>query len=206
MRSVLISGEGPSFSAGVDLNEFAGGTPDSARALIVGLRDLCAEARTLPLPVACAIRGHCVGGALELALAADLRVCTPGARFSMPEVAVGLPSVIDAALLVSYIGLGRAREMVLTGDGIDAEQALAWGLVNRVVPEEHLLEAALGLLERVTRHEPPVVRAQKEVVESWLNDPFRVAVDGSVEVLVDSFRSGIPQRTARELLERRPAG
>jgi enoyl-CoA hydratase/carnithine racemase len=203
VRAVIITGEGTSFSSGVDLHEFADGSPETGLTLIETLKDLCAEARTSPKPVVCAIRGHCLGGALELALASDLRVCTPDASFGMPEVAVGLPSVIDAALLVPYVGLGRARELVLTGDPIGAEQALAWGLVNRVVSSEQLLDEALALAERVSRHHPSTVRAQKELIEDWLNEPLQDAIDGSVGFLVEAFRDGLPQRTARELLGRR---
>ncbi len=203
VRAVVITGEGPSFSAGVDLSEFARANPESAKTLIETLKDLCAEARTSPKPVVCAIRGHCLGGALELALAADLRICTRDAQFGMPEVGVGLPSVIDAALLVHYVGLGRARELVLTGDPIGAEQALAWGLVNRVVPSERLLEDAIALAARVARHHPSVIRAQKELVEDWLNEPLADAIEGSVGFLVEAFREGVPQRTARDLLARR---
>src|SRR5207248_2373891 len=83
----------------------------------------CGQIRNLPKPVAVAVRGHCLGGALEMAVAADFRVCAPDARFGMPEVTVGLPSVIDAALLMQYIGVGRAKEMLRTGEPIGAEQA-----------------------------------------------------------------------------------
>ena len=202
VRAVLITGEGPSFSAGVDLHEFESASAESALTLIETLKDLCAEARNSPLPIGCAIRGHCLGGALELALAADLRVCAAGASFGMPEVAVGLPSVIDAALLVPYLGLGRTRELLLTGDSISAETALQWGLVNSVVADSELLDATLALLGRVTRHHAGVIRAQKELIEDWLNEPLQDAIDGSVGFLVESFREGTPQRTARELLAR----
>lgn len=203
MRAIVVTGEGASFSAGVDLHEFERGSPETAITLIESLKDLCAEARSSPHPVACAIRGHCLGGALELALAADFRLCTPDAQFGMPEVVVGIPSVIDAALFVPFVGLGRARELLLTGDSIGAEQALAWGLVNRVVEPAHLLEETLALLERVTRHHPPAIRAQKELIEEWLNEPLQEAIDGSVGYLAESFRDGVPQRTAGELLRRR---
>jgi enoyl-CoA hydratase len=201
-RAVLISGAGGSFSAGVDLSLFAQGTPASALDLIQSLKDLCAAARTLTKPVACAIRGHCLGGALEVALAADFRVCTPDASFGMPEVVIGIPSVIDAALFEHYIGLGRTREMLLTGDSIGAPQALDWGLVNRVVEPDRLLEEAEALLGRVTRHHPPAIRAQKELIEDWLNQPLQEAIEGSMPFLVDAFREGAPQRIAGERLRR----
>ncbi len=203
VRGVIVTGEGPSFSGGVDLNEFARGTPDSVHGLIDTLRDLCACARNLPKPIACAIRGHCLGGALEFALACDIRVCSPDALFGMPEVAVGIPSVIDAALFRHYIGLGRAKEMLLTGDLVAAGEAAAWGLVNRVVAGPALLEAAVEMVGRITRHSPAAVRAQKELIEDWMNQPLVESIESSMAVLVDSFRDGTPQRIAREILERR---
>ena len=203
VRAVVITGEGSSFSAGVDLNEFANGSADSAHALIEMLKDLCALIRNMPKPVAVAVRGHCLGGALEVAMASDFRVCAPDASFGMPEVAVGLPSVIDAALLMHYVGLGRAKEMLLTGEPIGAEQALAWGLVNRVVEADRVLPQAVALAATVAGHHPSTVRAQKELIEDWLNEPLEESIENSIPFLVESFREGVPQKTAREILERR---
>ncbi|HEX6349562.1 MAG TPA: enoyl-CoA hydratase-related protein [Candidatus Dormibacteraeota bacterium] len=203
VRGVVITGAGSSFSAGVDVGEFASGTADSAHALIEMLKDLCAQIRNLSKPVAVAVRGYCLGGALEVALAADFRVCAPDAHFGMPEVSVGLPSVIDAALLMQYIGLGRAKEMLLTGEPITAEQALAWGLVNRVVDAESVVPEAAALVVRVAAHHPSTVRAQKELIEDWLNEPLEESIENSIGFLVEAFREGVPQRAARELLERR---
>jgi len=202
VRGLVITGEGAAFSAGVDVSEFATGNPDSARALIEMLKDLCAQIRNLPKPVAVAVRGHCLGAALEVAVAADFRVCSPDAQFGMPEVAVGLPSVIDAALLMQYVGLGRAKEMLLTGEPISAEQALAWGLVNRVVEPDSLVDAAVALVARVAGHHPSTVRAQKELIEDWLNEPLEESIENSIPFLVEAFREGVPQRAAREMLER----
>src|SRR5438309_3682918 len=98
IRGVILAGAGPSFCAGVDLHEFAEATPDSARLLIGALRVLCLTVRGLSKPIACAIQGHCLGGALELATCADFRIATPKAQLGMPEVVLGLPSVIDAVM------------------------------------------------------------------------------------------------------------
>jgi enoyl-CoA hydratase len=203
VRALIITGEGPSFSAGVDLHEFANGNADSARALIEMLKDLCALIRNMPKPVAVAVRGHCLGAALEMAMAADFRVCTGDASFGLPEISVGLPSVIDAALLMQYIGLGRAKEMLLTGDPITAEQALAWGLVNRVVKADRVVADAVALATRVAAHHTSTVRAQKELIEDWLNEPLEESIENSIPFLVESFREGVPQKAAREMLERR---
>src|SRR5438067_12981533 len=134
VRGLVLAGAGPSTCAGVDLHEFASGTPDSIRRLIGLLAGACAAIRRCPKPVALAIQGHCLGAGLELACACDLRVAAGGALLGMPEGVLGIPSVIDAALIERHVGLGRARELILTGDPITAEQALEWGLVSRVVP------------------------------------------------------------------------
>ena len=171
------------------------------RRLIEALRDLCATVRTLPKPVVCAIHGHCLGGALELAASCDFRVCTPDARLGMPEVSLGIPSVIDAVMLAHHIGAGRARELLLTGDPIDGETAYAWGLANRLAPPEALARTAADLLRQVTRHAPEVIAAQKTLHQQWLDLPYSEAVERSIEPLLDAVRAGRPQQAARALLE-----
>lgn len=197
---VVIEGTPPDTSAGVDLHEFADATPDSVRALIRALAETCAAARLSPKPVAMAIQGHCLGGALELACACDVRVATPGAQLAMPEVALGIPSVIDAALLERHLGLSRAAELVLTGEPISGEAAAGWGLVNRLAPADGLLAAARDLLGRITRHRGTAIASQKRVLQSWLDLPLSEAVARSQEELATSFEDGEPQRRARELL------
>jgi enoyl-CoA hydratase/carnithine racemase len=120
----------------------------------------------------------------------------------MPEVHLGIPSVIDAALIERHVGAGRARELILTGEPIDAEQALAWGLVNRVLPVADLLDGCRVLLERVTRHPAATIERQKRLFADWWNLPVDEAVERSKEELVASFATGIPQRLAAERLRR----
>jgi enoyl-CoA hydratase/carnithine racemase len=203
VRGLVLAGEGPSFCAGVDLDEFAHGSPESGRALILALKDVCAALRELPKPVACVIQGHCLGGALELAACCDFRVCAPDARLGMPEVWLGIPSVIDAVMLAHHVGVGRARELLLTGESIDAETAYRWGLANRLVPRERLVEAGLELVGQVSRHDPAVVAAQKRLHQQWLELPYTQAVERSVEFLLESFRAGRPQRIATDRLRAR---
>jgi enoyl-CoA hydratase len=203
IRAVVVAGVPPSTCAGVDLAEFAEGTPERVRRLIGALAGACAAVRHCPRPVAMAIQGHCFGGALELACACDFRVATPDAVLAMPEVLLGIPSVIDAALIERHVGAGRARELILTGEPIGAEQALAWGLVNRVVPEERLLETCRELLDLVTRHDPAAIGRQKRLFADWENLPLDEAIERSQEALVESFADGAPQRLAKERLQKR---
>lgn len=201
-RGVVVAGVPPSTSAGVDLAELADGTPDSIRRLIGALAAACAAARRCPKPVAMAIRGHCFGGALELACACDFRVAATGALLAMPEVLLGIPSVIDAALIERHAGAGRARELILTGEPITAEQALAWGLVNRVVPEERLLEGCRELVGLAARHDPEAIGRQKRLFAAWQNLPLDEAIERSKEELAASFAGGVPQRLAKERLRK----
>jgi len=200
VRGIILAGEGPSFCAGVDLHEFAEGSPESGRALIHALRDLCAAVRHTSKPVACAIQGHCLGGALELAACCDFRVCAPDARLGMPEVFLDIPSVIDAVMLTHQIGASRAHEMLLTGESISGDTAYAWGLANRLAPVERLIETAADLLRLVTRHAPEVIAAQKRLHQQWLDLPYSEAVERSIEPLVEAFGSGRPRAIATDRL------
>jgi len=193
---VILAGAGPSFCAGVDLHEFAEGTPETARELIAALAELCRTVRVLPQPLACAIQGHCLGGALELAACCDFRVCTADAQLGMPEVFLGIPSVIDAVMLGHLIGTARARELLLTGDSISGETAYAWGLATRLARAEDLVNVAAALLRRVTRHSGPTIAAQRKLHQDWLDLPYAEAVEHSQQALVDAFHSGAPQRLA----------
>lgn len=202
VRGAVLAGAGPSFSAGVDLHEFASGSPSSGRTLIHALRDLCATVRTLDKPVACAIQGHCLGGALELAACCDFRIATADASLGMPEVHLGIPSVIDAVMLVRHVGAGRAYELLLTGDPISGQTAYEWGLVNRLSPVDDLIPTACELLRLVTRHAPDVIAAQKRLHQQWLDLPYTEAVERSIQPLVDAFGSGLPQRIAGARIRR----
>jgi enoyl-CoA hydratase/carnithine racemase len=196
VRGILLAGAGPSFSAGVDLHEFAAASPDSAWALIGALGELCATVRSLRKPVACAIQGYCLGGALELAACADFRVATSDAQLGMPEVLLGIPSVIDAVMLGHLIGVGRAHELLLTGAPISGETAFQWGLVNRLAAPGDLIVVAADLVRLATRHLPEVIAAQKRLHQQWLELPYSKAVERSVDPLVDAIRTGRPQQLA----------
>jgi enoyl-CoA hydratase len=203
VRGVIVAGTPPSTCAGVDLSEFAWGTPASARRLIAALAGCCAAARACSKPVAMAIQGHCYGGGLELACACDFRVAAPGALLAMPEVMLGIPSVIDAALIERHVGMGRARELILTGEPITAETALDWGLLNRVVAAERLLDVCGALVGKVTRHDPAAIARQKQLFADWQNLPLDEAIERSQDELVASFADGTPQRLAQERLQKR---
>jgi enoyl-CoA hydratase/carnithine racemase len=121
----------------------------------------------------------------------------------MPEVALGIPSVIDAALIERHVGAGRARELILTAEPVAAEEALAWGLVNRVVPADRLLDACRDLLGAVARHDAAAIGRQKQLFVEWDNLPLDEAIERSKEALTASFAGGVPQRLAQERMQNR---
>src|SRR5258708_3968329 len=142
IRVLVISGQGEkSMIGGADIKEMAKLDQASAEKFITGLRDLCEAVRAFPEPVIARMPGWCLGGGLEFAAACDFRIAAHDAKFGMPEVRVGIPSVIHAALLPRLIGWGRARWLVMTAENIDAPTALAWGLVDVVAPQRGLAAA-----------------------------------------------------------------
>jgi enoyl-CoA hydratase/carnithine racemase len=187
-RALVFTGAGSrSFCAGVHTATFVDLDPPGAHAFIGELRDCLAAVRTSPLPTAAMVRGFCLGAGFELALACDLRVSTEDSQFGLPEVKVGIPSVVDAALLPAHVGLAMATEIILTGDLYPAAELYRLGLLNRVVPAEHLTAETEELLARVTRHTPAVLASQKRLFEVWHNQSLVDAIDHSVEEFAAMF-------------------
>src|SRR5882724_4681035 len=129
LRALVLTGAGSkAFSGGADINEMATlADPSAARAFIKRLHRCCEALRDLPVPTIARINGYAFGGAMEIAAACDVRVAVDTAVFGMPEVRLGIPSVIEAALLPQLIGWGRTRELLLFGENFSAAEALEWG-------------------------------------------------------------------------------
>jgi enoyl-CoA hydratase/carnithine racemase len=166
---VVLRGEGPMFSSGMDLGALAdlGGNADVLRPF----RRACIEAwniaETMEKPVVAQLQGACIGGALELALACDLRVAAEGTVIGMPEVRLGLiPDVGGSSRLPQVVGLGRAKELVMTGKLIDAAEAGRIGLVNRVSPAAELDAATQALVDELMACAPVAVGLAKRVLDA----------------------------------------
>jgi enoyl-CoA hydratase/carnithine racemase len=159
--------------------------------------------RQFPVPVIARIPGWCLGGGLEFAAACDLRVATASSKFGMPEVKVGIPSVIHAALLPRLIGWGRARWLILTADTIDAPTALTWGLVDKVVPDDELDAAVDKAAAAIAECGLEVIRSQKMLLRQWEDIPLDEAIDISVGVFGRAFLTGEPQRHMQAFIDRK---
>lgn len=204
LRVVVLSGEGPSFCGGADVKELASLTPETADGFIRGLHAAIAAAMVCPVPVIAAIRGACVGAGLELVAGCDMRIATHDAHFSMPEVKIGVPSVIEAALLPRLMGRGKAARLVLTGETIDAETAFKWGLVEELVSGDDLMFRAGALAAEIAEADPLAIRAQKRLIRAWDDMSIDQAVEASVREFSDSYKTSAPRdRLAAAMAERK---
>src|SRR6185437_14631274 len=169
LRAVIVTGAGErAFAGGVDIREMAAiEGPDAARAFITGVHQLCAAVRAIPVPVIARVQGYCFGGALELIAACDLRIAGEAARFGMPEVRLGIPSVVEAAMLPMLIGWGRTRRLLLLGETISAVEAESWGLVEKVVPADALDQTVDAWIDMLLEAGPRAIQLQKMLIRQW---------------------------------------
>lgn len=203
-RVAVLAGSGRAFTAGMDVRVLRDLDPARARELITTLHDAIAAVHRAPFPVIAAINGPCLGAGFELALACDLRVAVASASFGLPEVRVGIPSVIQAALLPPMIGPGRAAEMLLTGAPITAAQALDWGLVNRVVSGDRLRATVDELVAAILASGPEAIRLQKELIVRWRETDLATAVRYGINAFATAYASDEPREGMNAYLEKRP--
>src|SRR2546423_6705195 len=138
LRVVVLAGRGKVFCAGADVGELAVLDASTAPAFVGRVHRVCAALRALPVPVVARLHGSVIGAGLEIAAACDLRIAAKGTRFAMPEVKLGIPSVVEAALLPRLMGTGRAAWLRRTGEAINAQRAYEWGLVEALCDEPEL--------------------------------------------------------------------
>ena len=203
-RAVVLTGAGErAFIGGADVAEMAELTPRNAAKFIMGLHGASAALRTLPIPVIARIQGFCLGGGMEIAAACDIRIASDDSVFGMPEVSLGLPSVIEAAIFPRLIGEGRANWLLLTGETLDARKAYEWGFLEDVVPPAGLDAAVEKTLAAIVRNGPEAVRAQKELMRRWDALPLDEAILSSIPDFVHAYNVGEPQRMMQAFLERK---
>lgn len=188
VHCVVLRGEGRVFSAGVDLNELAAfaGDPDVLRpfrGVFLDCANLCEQ---MPKPVVCQIHHTCLGGALEVALGCDLRIASEGSRFGLPEVRFGIiPDVGGSSRLPAVVGLGRAKELIMTGATIDADEAHRIGLVNRVVAAEELEAATQALVDELLANSHVAVGRAKLVMDASARPTLSRSLE--MEVVVQEY-------------------
>jgi enoyl-CoA hydratase/carnithine racemase len=206
VHCVVLRGEGPVFSAGVDLGELgsSGSRPGMLRTfrnVFLECANLCEE---MTKPVVCQIHRTCVGGALEVALGCDLRVASDDAQLGLPEVRFGIiPDVGGSTRLPAVVGLGRAKELVMTGRTIGAEEAERIGLVNRVVAPEQLEEATAALVEELLANSPVAVGRAKRVLDAVARPTLAASLE--LEVAVQEYCIAAARAAAAREGQEQPA-
>jgi enoyl-CoA hydratase/carnithine racemase len=198
VHCVVLRGEGPVFSAGVDLGELAefSGQPEMLRpfrAVFLECANLC---ETMTKPVVCQIHRTCVGGALEVALGCDLRVASSDAQLGLPEVRFGIiPDVGGSTRLPAVVGLGRAKELIMTARLIGAEEAERIGLVNRVAAPEELERATTDLVNELLANSPVAVGRVKRVIDASARPALAQTLE--MEVAVQEYCVAAARESAR---------
>jgi enoyl-CoA hydratase/carnithine racemase len=197
---VLLRGEGPVFSAGVDLNELMDSTGQVGmlrpfRQVFLDCANLCEE---MAKPVVCQIHRTCVGGALEVALGCDLRVASSDAQLGLPEVKFGIiPDVGGSTRLPAVVGLGRAKELIMTGRTIGAEEAERIGLLNRVAEPEELEAATAALIDELLANSHVAVGRAKRVIDASARPALAQTLE--MEVSVQEYCVAAAREAAREV-------
>ena len=176
-HAVVLAGRGRAFCGGADVNELKTLTAANAGAFVEKIHLVCESIRRLPMPVVAYLHGACIGGGLEIAAACDLRIAAEGTKLAMPEVKLAIPSVVEAALLPRLMGAGRAAWLVLTGETIDAQRALEWGLVEQIGGEDALQK----LLASLKNADADALKTQKRLIRLWEEAPLSTSVAHSIE-------------------------
>jgi enoyl-CoA hydratase len=196
LRAAVVTGAGErAFVGGADVDEMAAlDGPEAARAFIGRVHGCCAAVRDFPVPVIARIGGYALGAGLELAASCDLRVAADTAIFGMPEVRLGIPSVVEAAILPLLVGWGRTREMLLLGETFGAGAASAMGLIDAAVPAADLDAAVDHRLSAILAAGPRAIRLQKALIRQWESLPLADAITAGIETFAAAFETDEPAR------------
>ncbi len=204
VRAIVLTGAGDkSFSGGTNLAELAEFDQATAEASANTTHRMCDSVRTCPVPVIARINGYCFGSGMELAACADMRVGADHGLFGMPETRHGIPSGMEASLLPRLIGWGKACELVLTGDHIDANEAYRIGFLERVVPFAELDAAVGSWVKSLLSCGPLAIRLQKRLIIDWDRMSPTDGVRAGIQAFVDAYRTDEPRRYMTNFLNRR---
>jgi enoyl-CoA hydratase len=182
VRAVVLAGRGKAFCGGADVKELSALDASNAGAFVQRIHAVCDAIRKLPVPVVARLHGAVIGAGLEIAAACDLRIAAEGTRFAMPEVRLGIPSVVEAALLPRLMGSGRAAWLVLTGEAIDPRRAYEWGLVEQIGGDD----AVDDLVRSLMKNDREALRMQKQLLQLWEEAPLSVSIEKSVALFAHS--------------------
>ena len=204
LRVAVLTGAGEkSFIAGSDIKEMRDQGGEGQRDVSTKTHYACDAIRRLPVPVIARINGYCFGSGMELAASCDMRVAVDAAKFGMPEVKFGIPSGMEACLLPLLMGWGKARELVLTGEHIDAQEAYRTGFLERLVKNHEELDAAVEKwVAAICEAGPRAVRIQKELCRDWERLSIAESVQVGIQAMVRSRETDEPKRLMQAFIDK----
>jgi len=204
LRVAVLTGAGEkSFIAGADLAEMKDLKPKGAKEEHTWTHRACESLRALPVPAIARINGYCFGAGMELAASCDMRIGVTTAKFGMPEVRFGIPSGMEACLLPQLIGWGKTRELVYTGDHIDAAEAYRCGFLAKLVEPTGLDSGIEQWVSSIFAAGPRAIRLQKKLVRDWERMTISQAVQAGIRACVEARRTDEPKRLMQAFLGRK---
>ena len=199
LRAVVLTGAPPpspskpaSFIGGADIQELSQlSSSEEARTYITRVHNACAAVGNVPVPVIARVHGFALGAGLELMAACDLKLASKASKFGMPEVKIGVPSVVEAALFPSQIGVGRTRRLIYLAENISADTALEWGLVEGVLQDEAELDRAVDdWVGKIVGMGPQSIRLQKRLMRKWENSTLEEGIQAGVSAIEETYADG----------------
>jgi len=204
-RVLVLTGKSDKvFIGGADMNEMKNLNPQTAKDFITLLHSAMKSLRLLPIPVIGRINGYALGGGCEVAMACDLRIASERAILGLPEVKVGIPSVIEASLMPRLIGFGWATDLLLTGRNIDAKEAYRLGLVHQVVKNKKLDQTVEDLVQKLILCAPQALKAQKELIYGWMNRFLDESIKMGIEAFSKSYEGPEPKEGMNSFFKKKP--
>ncbi len=204
LRVAVLTGAGDkSFIAGADIAEMKDLDLAGAEDVSAKIHLACDAIRRLPVPVIARVNGYCLGAGMEIAAACDMRAGAEHARFGMPEVKFGIPSGMEACLLPGLVGWGKTRELVYTGELIDAHEAYRCGFLDRLTPAAELDAAVEKWVAAILAAGPRAIRIQKRLVADWERMSIKDAVQQGIRAIVEARMTDEPKLLMQAFVERK---
>ena len=204
VRAVVITGAGDkAFCSGQDLAETSRYGIDDVEAWLTAAHAMYRAVRALDKPAVAAFNGVAAGAGFQIGLCCDMRVGYPEMRIGQPEIKAGLASIVGTTLMTMHIGIGHNIELSLTGDLISGERAYEIGLLNRLVPQQSVLNTAVDVAEELAKRAPTALRLTKQHLRALSDDAFESALSVAIELQKQVYASGEPQAAMQQFLKRR---
>jgi enoyl-CoA hydratase len=204
LRVAVLTGAGDkSFISGSDIAEMKDLDAKGQIEVSTKTHLACNAVRRLPVPVIARVNGFCLGSGMELAASCDMRVATDSSRFGMPEVKFGIPSGMEACLLPGLVGWGKTRELVFTGELMDAHEAYRCGFVDRLVAPGDIDAAVEAWVSSICAAGPRAIRLQKALVQDWEQMSIKDAVQRGIAAMGESRSTDEPVRMMQVFVDRK---